>query len=125
MKSTDTDLTVSTIPFVWRLRMMLHGVRLSRLAQDELTTGGDEEHLTYRVTMTDEGLAGVDSAPLVVRINLRAASFVLRAFAQQSAELRADSSGALFAIHCAPDGPRGPVPTFHLRHLSTFDADHR
>jgi hypothetical protein len=111
MKSTGTSLTVATIPFVWRLRMMLHGVRLSRLAHDELTTGCDDEQLTYRVTMTDEGLVGADSAPLVVRINLRAASFVLRAFAQQCAEIRADSRGALFALHCASDDPCGPIAT--------------
>jgi len=111
MKRTGATLTGSAIPFVWRLRMMLHGVRLSRLADDEPTTGCDGEHLTYRVTMADENLVGLDSAPLVVRINLRAASFVLRGFAQQTAELRADRSGALIALYCAPDGASHPIAT--------------
>ena len=111
MKRTGATLTGSAIPFVWRLRMMLHGVRLSRLADDEPTTGCDDEHLTYRVAMADESLVGLDAAPLVVRINLRAASFVLRGFAQQTAELRADRSGALIALHCAPDGASHPIAT--------------
>jgi hypothetical protein len=61
--------------------------------------------------MADEDLVGIDSAPLVVRINLRAASFVLRVFAEQSAELRADSSGALIALHCARDSASYPIAT--------------
>jgi hypothetical protein len=111
MKNTGANPTVATIPFVWRFRLMLHGVRLSRLAHDKLTTGCDDEQPTYRVTMVDEHLVGIDSVPLVVRINLRAASFVLRAFAQQSAEIRADSSGALVALRCAPDSACGPIAT--------------
>jgi len=108
MTRTGATLTGTAIPFVWRLRMLLHGVRLSRLAYDEVTTDCDEPR-TYRAAMTDEDLVGIDSAPLAVRINLRAASFVLRAFAQQTAELRADHSGALIAIHCAPDGACHPI----------------
>jgi hypothetical protein len=91
-------LTVANIPAIWRFRMMLHGVRLSRLAYDDLTTAGCEAHVTYRVTMAHGHLVGAESAPLEVRVNLRAASFVLSAFEQQSAEIRADSGGALLAI---------------------------
>jgi len=104
-------VTVATIPSAWRVRMMLHGVRLSRRAADELTTGCDDESVIYRATMVDEDLDGINAAPLVVRINLRAASFVLRAFAQRSAEILADGSGALVAIHCASDGACHPIAT--------------
>ncbi len=101
MKSTGAIQTAS-IPSIWRFRMMLHGVRLSRLAPDEeLRSGCSEQHVIYRVTMADGDLVGVESIPLVVRVNIRAASFVLRVFHHQSAEIRADSSGALFAIHLA------------------------
>jgi hypothetical protein len=109
MTRTGANLNRTAIPFVWRLRMLLHGVRLSRLAYDDVTADCDEEPRTYRAAMTDEDLVGIDSAPLAVRVNLRAASFVLRAFAQQTAELRADHSGALIAIHCAPDGACHPI----------------
>jgi hypothetical protein len=115
MRSTGANLTGTAIPFVWRLRLMLHGVRLSRLAYDELTIGCDDEPVTYRVAMVDEYLGGIDSAPLVVRINLRAASFVLRAFAQRSAEILADSSGALVAIHCSPNGARHPIAAHSMK----------
>ncbi len=104
MKSTDAIQTAASISSIWRFRMLLHGVRLSRLAPDEeLRSGCSEQHVTYRVTMADGDLVGIDSIPLVVRVNIRSASFVLRVFHQQSAEIRADSSGALFAIHVAPD----------------------
>jgi hypothetical protein len=104
MKSTGAIQTAASIPSIWRFRMLLHGVRLSRLAPDEeLRSGCSEQHVTYRVTMADGDLVGVESVPLVVRVNIRAASFVLRVFHQRSAEIRADSSGALFAIHVARD----------------------
>jgi hypothetical protein len=117
MKSTGANQTAASIPSIWRFRMMLHGVRLSRLAPDEEPRSGcSQQHVTYRVTMADGDLVGVvESVPLVVRVNIRAASFVLRVFHQQSAEIRADSSGALFAIHVVPDeAPReryAPSPT--------------
>ena len=94
--------SVTNIPFIWRLHLTLHGVRLSRPASDDPAAVCDATHLTYRATMADGQLAGVESAPLEVRINIRAASFVLRAFGQQSAEIRADRSGALFAIQGRP-----------------------
>jgi hypothetical protein len=103
MKSTGAIQTAASIPSIWRFRMMLHGVRLSRLAPDDPRSGCSEQHVTYRVTMADGDLVGVESIPLVVRVNIRAASFVLRVFHHESAEIRADSSGALFAIHVASD----------------------
>lgn len=104
MKSTDAIQTAGSIPSIWRFRMLLHGVRLSRLAPDEEPRSGcREQHVTYRVTMVDGDLVGIESVPLGVRVNIRSASFVLRVFHQQSAEIRADCSGALFAIHVAPD----------------------
>lgn len=99
MRTANATLTGATIPLIWRLRMMMHGVRLSRLAHDDLTTVCGDTLVTYRVMMADGHLVGAESAPLEVRVNIRAASFVLRVFDQQSAEMRADSRGALFAIH--------------------------
>ena len=96
-------LTVTNIPPIWRFRMTLHGVRLRRLAHDDLGSEADEQHVAYRVTMADGDLIGVESAPLEVRVNIRAASFVLRVFDQPCAEIHTDSSGALFAVHVAQE----------------------
>jgi hypothetical protein len=105
MMTVNAMLTVATIPLIWRFRMMIHGVRLTRLAHDDRATACRDTVVTYRVTMADGHLVGVEAAPLEVRVNIRAASFVLRVFDQQSAEMRADSRGALFAIHVASSAP--------------------
>jgi hypothetical protein len=105
-------LTVANISFIWRFRMTLHGVRLSWLAHNELRAEADEQHVAYRVTMADGDLIGIESAPLDVRVNIRAASFVLRVFDQPCAEIHTDTSGALFALHVA-DERDITVPTQH------------
>jgi hypothetical protein len=97
MTTADAMPDIATIPFIWRLRLTLHGVRLSRLAPDSVATISGHLQVPYRATMVDGHLTGVESAPLDVRINIRAASFVLRAFGQESAEIHADRSGALFS----------------------------
>lgn len=98
MMTANPVLALGRIPIIWHFRMVLHGVRLSRCAHDGLTTICGDVRVTYRVTMVDGHLVGAESAPLEVRVNIRAASFVLRAFDQQSAQICADSGGALFAI---------------------------
>jgi len=98
MRTAGAILTVAHIPLIWRFRMTMHGVRVSWVAHDDPTAVGGEQQVTYRVMMTDGDLRGGDSAPLEVRVNIRAASFVLRVFDQQFAEIHADSSGALLAV---------------------------
>jgi hypothetical protein len=90
--------SVTNIPLIWRLRLVLHGVRLSPAAHDDLTTPRGARAVAYRVTMTDALLIGADTAPLESRVNLRAASFVLRRFGLQAAELWIDADGALVAL---------------------------
>jgi hypothetical protein len=101
MATADAMPCVATIPFMWRLHLAFHGVRLSRLPQDDLATACGDMHVTYWATMADGLLAGVESAPVEVRVNMRAASFVLRTLGLESAEIRADRTGALSAVHVA------------------------
>ncbi len=86
------------ISLLWRLRLALHGVRLSPFAHRDLTTGRGERHVAYRATMLERDLFGAETAPLEVRVNMRAASFVLRRFGLRVADLRADADGALLSI---------------------------
>ncbi len=78
MATADAMPCVATIPFMWRLHLAFHGVRLSRLPQDDLATACGDMHVSYWATTADGLLAGVESAPVEVRVNTRAASFVLR-----------------------------------------------
>jgi hypothetical protein len=89
---------VTNIPLIWRLRLVLHGVRLSPYAYEDLTTSVGARHVAYRVTMMDGTLVGAENAPIDVRVNIRAASFVLRRFGMQLCEIRTDAAGWLLAI---------------------------
>jgi len=90
--------TVTNIPLIWRLRLVLHGVRLSPFAHDDLTTSQGTRLIAYRVQMIDSDLIGADGAPIDARVNIRAASFVLRHFGLHAAEMRTDARGALLAL---------------------------
>jgi hypothetical protein len=48
--------------------------------------------------MLNGDLSGAERAPLSVRVNIRAASFVLRAFGVDRAEIRADADGAVQGV---------------------------
>ncbi len=111
MATADAMPCVATIPFMWRLHLAFHGVRLSRIPQDDLATACGDMHVTYWATMADGLLAGVESAPVEVRVNMRAASFVLRTLGLESAEIRADRTGALFAVHVAPQTSPHAIPS--------------
>jgi hypothetical protein len=89
---------VSNIPLIWRLRLVLHGVRLSPFAHDDLTTAQGARLVAYRIQMNEHLLIGADSAPIDARVNIRAASFVLRHFGLHMAELRTDARGALLSL---------------------------
>jgi hypothetical protein len=91
------------LSLIWRLRLALHGVRLSPFARRDLTVvrGGGvrgEGHVAYRVTMVDGDLIWAETAPLEARVNIRAASFVLRHFGLRAADIRTDAEGALLSI---------------------------
>jgi hypothetical protein len=88
-------------------------VRLSPFARRDLTVvrGGGvrgegvrgegvrgEGHVAYRVTMVDGDLIWGETAPLEVRVNIRAASFVLRHFGFRVADIRTDAEGAVLSI---------------------------
>jgi hypothetical protein len=98
MKAPKTVSAVPNIPLLWRLRLILHGVRVSPYTHDDLTTVQGARHVAYRAALVAGTLVGAEAAPIDARVNIRAASFVLRAFGMQVAELRADASGALLAI---------------------------
>ncbi len=87
--------SVLPIPLIWRLRLVLHGVRISPLAYDVQPERGSRGDAAYRVGMIGGDLSGAEQAPLSVRVNIRAASFVLRAFGLNAAEIRADHDGAV------------------------------
>ena len=89
---------VTNIPLIWRLRLVLHGVRLSPFAHDDLTTTQGARLVAYKVQMTESHLTGADTAPIEARVNIRAASFVLRHFGLRTAEMRTDASGLLLAV---------------------------
>jgi hypothetical protein len=112
MRTAGAILTVANIPLIWRFRMTMHGVRVSWVAHDDRTAIGGEQQATYRVMLADGDLIGGESAPLEVRVNIRAASFVLRVFDQHFAEIHADSSGALLAVRVA-HGRDIAVPAQH------------
>jgi hypothetical protein len=97
-KASRSRKGVTNIPLIWRLRLVLHGVRLSPFAHDDLTTTQGARLIAYRVQMIDSDLIGADTAPIDARVNIRAASFVLRHFGLQAAELRTDARGALLAL---------------------------
>lgn len=97
---------VTNIPLIWRLRLVLHGVRLSPFAYEDLTTSRGARHVAYRVTMVEGDLVGADTAPIDVRVNIRAASFVLRRFGLQVADIRTDAAGWLLAIEPEVVTPR-------------------
>ncbi len=86
-------------------------MRLSRFAHDDLTTVRGGRHVAYRVTMVDGDLIGAETAPLEARVNIRAASFVLRQFGLQVADMRADAEGALLAVDPHRDPRRVRVAT--------------
>ncbi len=98
MKAAKTVPAVTNIPLLWRLRLILHGVRVSPFTHDDLTTVHGARHVAYRVALVGSNLVGAEAAPVEARVNIRAASFVLRTFGLQVAELRADASGALLAV---------------------------
>jgi len=89
---------VPPVPMIWRLRLAVHGVRLSRLAYDFKAARLGPAPAAYRVAMAGGDLTGAENAPLNVRVNIRAASFVLRTFGLLEAEIRADADGAIQAI---------------------------
>jgi hypothetical protein len=97
-KAGRSRKVVTNIPLIWRLRLVLHGVRLSPFTHDDLTTTQGARLIAYRVQMNDCDLIGADGAPMDARVNIRAASFVLRHFGLQRAELRTDARGALLAL---------------------------
>ena len=97
-KASRSRKAVTNIPLIWRLRLVLHGVRLSPFAHDDLTTPQGTRLIAYRVQMIDSDLIGADSAPMDARVNIRAASFVLRHFGLHAAEMRTDARGALLAL---------------------------
>jgi hypothetical protein len=97
---------ITNIPLIWRLRLVLHGVRLSPFAYEDLTTAMGASHVAYRVTMLDGDLMGAEAAPLDARVNIRAASFVLRRFGMQVCEMRVDAAGWLLAIDTGMVMPR-------------------
>ena len=99
MKAGRSRSLVTNIPLIWRLRLVLHGVRLSPFAHDDLTTTQGARLVAYRVQMIENTLMGADTAPLEARVNIRAASFVLRHFGLHTAELRTDARGALLALN--------------------------
>jgi hypothetical protein len=98
MKAAKSVPAVTNIPLLWRLRLILHGVRVSPFTHDDLTTLHGARHVAYRVALVGGNLVGAEAAPLDARVNIRAASFVLRAFGLQFAELRADASGEVLAV---------------------------
>ncbi len=102
---------VTNISLIWRMRLALHGVRLSRFAHADLTTVRGGRHVAYRVTMVDGDLIGAETAPLEARVNIRAASFVLRQFGLQVADMRADAKGALLAVDLHRDAGRMGLAT--------------
>ena len=97
-KASRSRKEVANIPLIWRLRLVLHGVRLSPFAHDDLTTTQGSRLIAYRIQMIDSDLMGADTAPIEARVNIRAASFVLRHFGLHAAELRTDARGALLAL---------------------------
>jgi len=97
-KAVRSRSRVTNIPLIWRLRLVLHGVRLSPFAHDDLTTSHGARVIAYRVQMMDSDLVGADTAPIEARVNIRAASFVLRHFGLEAAEFRTDARGALLAL---------------------------
>lgn len=108
-RTPRSDVTSSNIPLIWRLRLAMHGIRLSPFAHDDLTTTQGTRLVAYRVRMIGGELTGADAAPIEARVNIRAASFVLRHFGLQLAELRTDARGALLALdtrHGALAAPR-------------------
>jgi hypothetical protein len=115
-KASRSRKVVTNIPLIWRLRLVLHGVRLSPFAHDDLTTSQGTRLIAYRVQMIDSDLIGADGAPIDARVNIRAASFVLRHFGLHAAEMRTDARGALLAletrhVEAARSGrvPRRPI----------------
>jgi hypothetical protein len=98
MKAAKMVSAVPNIPLLWRLRLILHGVRVSAFTHDDLTTVQGARHVAYRVALVGGSLVGAETAPLDARVNIRAATFVLRAFGLQVAELRADATGAVLAV---------------------------
>jgi hypothetical protein len=97
---------VTNIPLIWRLRLVLHGVRLSPYAYEDLTTSVGARHVAYRVTMIESQLVGAEAAPIDARVNIRAASFVLRRFGLEICELQTDAAGWLLAIESEMLTPR-------------------
>lgn len=98
MKAGRTRSVVTNIPLIWRLRLVLHGVRLSPFAHDDLTSTQGARIVAYRVHMAGSHLTGAETAPIEARVNIRAASFVLRHFGLRMADMRTDSRGALLAL---------------------------
>jgi hypothetical protein len=98
MKAGRTRSVVTNIPLIWRLRLVLHGVRLSPFAHDDLTSAQGTRIVAYRVHMAGSHLTGAEHAPMEARVNIRAASFVLRHFGLRMAEMRTDARGALLAL---------------------------
>jgi hypothetical protein len=90
--------SVLPVPLIWRLRLVLHGVRLSPLAYEFEPARGARRDAAYCVGMAGCDLSGAEQAPLAARVNIRAASFVLRAFGVDAAEIRADADGAVEGI---------------------------
>jgi hypothetical protein len=101
---------ITNIPLIWRLRLVLHGVRLSPFAYEDLTTAMGAGHVAWRVTMMEGELVGAEAAPLDARVNIRAASFVLRRFGLQVCEMRTDAAGWLLAIDAEVVTPRAVWP---------------
>jgi hypothetical protein len=97
----SANSSVLPIPLIWRLRLVLHGVRISPLAYDVHPERGSRGEAAYRVGMVGGDLSGAEQAPLPVRVNIRAASFVLRAFGLSAAEIRADHDGAVQGMTAA------------------------
>jgi hypothetical protein len=97
-KAGRSRTVVTNIPLIWRLRLVLHGVRLSPFAHEDLTTTQGARLVAYRIHMIEHDLIGADAAPIDARVNIRAASFVLRHFGLQAAELQTDALGSLLAI---------------------------
>jgi hypothetical protein len=101
------------LSLIWRLRLALHGVRLSPFARRDLAVvrgvgtrgagtrseGTRESEVAYRVTMVAGDLIGAETAPVEARVNIRAASFVLRHFGVRVADIRSDAEGALLSIN--------------------------
>jgi hypothetical protein len=98
MKAGRSRSLVTNIPLIWRLRLVLHGVRLSPFAHDDLTTPHGARLVAYRVQMIEHSLIGTETAPIDARVNIRAASFVLRHFGVHTAEIRTDARGGLLAV---------------------------